>query len=1402
MRMRSASEARARRRPRRLLVSVAITVAVLVPVAAGVAFWTGSDDPLRGSGVAGAASVSGGAVPIATTAAGSATVSWGASTLSGGTAASGYVVKRYEASTAVEQTITGGCSTTVAGLTCTEAAVPTGSWRYTVTPTFADHWRGAEGDKSGAVSIGAATLVLAQTLFGGPLPTNTTGSVAGFAPNESISYTLSNSPISGSPSVVGAGGAATITALTIGATGDGPHTVRITGATSGRVASAGITIDTTPPVMTTVVTPEPNAAGWNRGPVQINGSASDGTGSGVAFVKGTGDGSDPRTSPTAQTWTGEAVLIAVTTTIKYYTVDLAGNASAVQTLEVKIDEAPPAFAVDAVDVTGGAYVTAGSPAGPGVVYYRGVEAGSFRLRATMIDDSGSSAASLGTSALTSVATGFTHTPAVITTPAGGPYETNLFSWVAGTTSAPTGTLTVTDVAGNTTVGAGSMYNDSTAPAGGSVDATGLVGTGGRYSDSTTLHLALSRGSDEQSGLASGGTQLWRASALLGGGGSCGVYGEFTQLGGEDPPTALTDTVPADHMCYRYEYRVPDHVGNVALYPSPDIKVQVVAASSLRPTDAVLAPVTGTGFQFSAASTVFYNPAQAGSFSVSTDSSSPAAGVLGVDFPAIAGFSGDGTITTPASGSTFRTTYAWSANAASPSPGTQAIMATDNTLQTATNANAFSVRKDGDAPSGGSVDATGLGGTGGRYSTSMTLSLALDAGTDSLSGLAPGGRQLSRASAALTSNGTSNGVCGTFGGYAQVGADDPVTPASDTVPTDRMCYRYHYVVSDNVGNQATYTSADVKVQAAAPPAPALSFTDLTNASSTGNAVFYRPSAASGGFTVTATSADTTSGTTGFGFPTLPAGWSASSGGSGVQSYSWSAVNPTVPSGAQTVTTTNNAGRQASSSFTVAITSDGAAPAGGTISYTNGYTTNATVNVTFTKGTDTGGSGLAAASGLLQRSSATLSLGACGTFGAFTTAATNPTSVYSSPVTTGCHQYRYLISDNVGNQATYTSLSVVKVDLVAPSNAITITNANGAYSAFGGATLYYKGDTAGSFKYVDTVSDAASGPASADFPSLATAGWTHAAETVSTPAGGPYVSSTFSWTANPGNPTLTSIIGRDVAGKVWSAAISFANDSNPPIMGSISHTDGIVNTLSVPITVGEGWEGALPTSGMDPSRSTIKRDEATLTAATGVCGTFPGTYGATVTRVGGADTTVVNGKCYRYEYLVYDLVGNVATYLSGQVAKVDLSGPRVTGITSLESGGVLAGDGRLEIGDRLVLTFNQSLDPASLPTTFSGATETDGVLFNDTLNIPGITSGGLNTGDTSYVPLVLPAVFGGSVTLSGSGSATTVTLIVTSLGGGIPGAGSGNLQFTAATTINDTAGHSAVGTFSTGSGFELF
>jgi hypothetical protein len=115
------------------------------------------------------------------------------------------------------------------------------------------------------------------------------------------------------------------------------------------------------------------------------------------------------------------------------------------------------------------------------------------------------------------------------------------------------------------------------------------------------------------------------------------------------------------------------------------------------------------------------------------------------------------------------------------------------------------------------------------------------------------------------------------------------------------------------------------------------------------------------------------------------------------------------------------------------------------------------------------------------------------------ATNPLSGVSLPVTSGtCYVYRYSIAD-IGNRTTYTNASITKVDSVAPLDSLSLEGAVNASQT--GNTIYYRGSVAGSFRVVDAATDTASGVASATFPAIATTGWTHELETVSSPTGAP-------------------------------------------------------------------------------------------------------------------------------------------------------------------------------------------------------------------------------------------------------------------------------------------------------------
>jgi PKD repeat protein len=116
--------------------------------------------------------------------------------------------------------------------------------------------------------------------------------------------------------------------------------------------------------------------------------------------------------------------------------------------------------------------------------------------------------------------------------------------------------------------------------------------------------------------------------------------------------------------------------------------------------------------------------------------------------------------------------------------------------------------------------------------------------DTGSGVSISSGQLQRASAVL-----SNGGCGVFGGFAEIGPAGVSSPYSDTSISSGNCYEYRYLVSDNVGNQAMFTSANV-VKVGVPPPLIAAFAFSPSAPQTGQLVSVD------GSTSTGTSATTT------------------------------------------------------------------------------------------------------------------------------------------------------------------------------------------------------------------------------------------------------------------------------------------------------------------------------------------------------------------------------------------------------------------------------------------------------------------------------------------------------------------------------------------------------------------
>jgi hypothetical protein len=224
----------------------------------------------------------------------------------------------------------------------------------------------------------------------------------------------------------------------------------------------------------------------------------------------------------------------------------------------------------------------------------------------------------------------------------------------------------------------------------------------------------------------------------------------------------------------------------------------------------------------------------------------------------------------------------------------------------------------------------------------------------------------------------------------------------------------------------------------------------------------------------------------------------------------------------------------------------------------------------------------------------------------------------------------------------------------TQSFSLDGASGAFLV--DTTLYYKGDEAGGFRLADMITPAGGRqPASAGFPAIATSGWVHDIELVTERGanGGPFVSSEFTWDADPTNPTSYVVTGTDESGFTGSAAIAFESDTTPPSGGDISYPDTVVTSLSVPIARDEASDTQ---SGINEDSITLHRAEANLDPITQECGPF-GEFETSVSLEAGADTSVISGKCYMYEGSVADNVGNYAYYGSDNAAKVHTSGPPV-------------------------------------------------------------------------------------------------------------------------------------------------
>ena len=221
---------------------------------------------------------------------------------------------------------------------------------------------------------------------------------------------------------------------------------------------------------------------FKRASVTFTLAATDAT-SGVANTFYTVDGGGQ------QTYSGTVTISTQGDhTVTYWSVDSAGNTETTNTTHVKLDNVTPTNALSLVSQSGGGSLLTGS-----TVYYRGSTTGSFKIR-NAVSDATSGAGSSTFAALGGTTTGWTHsTPDVQTTPSGGPYDSNTFSWTSATSSSPSEVVTGADAAGNSTAAPTLTFtNDSTAPS--TTDNTASIGSTCKNSTQTVTLTPTDGGS--------------------------------------------------------------------------------------------------------------------------------------------------------------------------------------------------------------------------------------------------------------------------------------------------------------------------------------------------------------------------------------------------------------------------------------------------------------------------------------------------------------------------------------------------------------------------------------------------------------------------------------------------------------------------------------------------------------------------------------------------------------------------------------------------------------------------------------------------------------------------------------------------------------------------------------------
>ena len=269
---------------------------------------------------------------------------------------------------------------------------------------------------------------------------------------------------------------------------------------------------------------------------------------------------------------------------------------------------------------------------------------------------------------------------------------------------------------------------------------------------------------------------------------------------------------------------------------------------------------------------------------------------------------------------------------------------------------------------------------------------------------------------------------------------------------------------------------------------------------------------------------------------------------------------------------------------------------------------------------------------------------------------PTSCNDTTVPNG--SYTYTVTAVYHSWSASGTSGSVSVNVAAPTVTGTVIG-----QASGAAVPGYVQDNAGYYVYANVTDNSGTGIQSVTANLVnVTSGDTAMSLTAGSftaPGGGSYAYRSGPITSNPSQAdglVHYSVNATDNSARTstYSNNGSVSFDTSAPTVATPTVTGGYYTSPSVPVSFGTVTDNS-GGSGVNNSTIVLQRDQAVLNNNS--CGTFPGTFSTTVTLVGGNDTSVSSGYCYRYRQQATDNVGNVGTSPSSNTAMVDAIAPVV-------------------------------------------------------------------------------------------------------------------------------------------------